>query len=546
VAGTVSPDDIAARDDAHLQSLGIKPELRRTLGFLSNFAIAFSFISVSTGTYGNFSIGIGQAGPAFFWSWPIVIIGQLIVALVFAELASHFPVAGSIYQWSKRLSNRTLGWFTGWFYFWAQVVTVTAVAVIVAFVIDGIHGPVGETPFLESPDPTGLTTMFTFISLTALLATTLINAFGVRLLSTLNNIGVATEILGMLVFALILLFFANNQSPSVLVDTAGTEAATGGQYLPAFALGMFMALFVVYGFDTAGTFGEETVDASRHAPRGVIWSVVISGLIGTVFLIAVILAIPDMPAAIAEGQALGFPIATTIQQTLVYDILGTGITVGEVYLFVILASVFVCTLSIQGAATRMMFSMSRDRHLPGGSIWGTVNTTFKTPANAAIAVGVLAALPILVIGPLGGFSVSIAATGLIYLSYLLTNLGVLAARFRGWPQTPAFFSLGRWAKLVSILAILYGGLMLINIAIWQDPNLFGNFGGEGRAFTNPTIDTFIKPFGTEIAGMPPLPIFETLVGVLAVFGVLYYAFSVRGRAHDVESADVITGEATIG
>ena len=74
---------------------------------------------------------------------------------MFAELASHFPVAGSIYQWSKRLSNRTLGWFTGWFYFWAQVVTVTAVAVIVAFVIDGIHaGPVGDVavPRLARPD----------------------------------------------------------------------------------------------------------------------------------------------------------------------------------------------------------------------------------------------------------------------------------------------------------------------------------------------------------------------------------------------------------
>ena len=69
----------------------------------------------------------------------------------------------------------------------------------------------------------------------------------------------------------------------------------------------------------------------------------------------------------------------------------------------ILASVFVCTLAIQGAATRMMFSMSRDRHLPGGSLWGTVSSTFKTPANAAIAVGVLAAMPILVIGPIGGF-----------------------------------------------------------------------------------------------------------------------------------------------
>ena len=153
-------------------------------------------------------------------------------------------MAGSIYQWSKRLSHRTLGWFTGWFYFWAQVVTVTAVAVIVAYVIDGMHGPMADgSAFLDSKDPTGLTTMFTFISLVTLVITTVINAYGVRLLALLNNIGVATEILGMFVFALILLFFATNQSPSILFDSAGTEAATGGSYLPAFALGMFCLLY---------------------------------------------------------------------------------------------------------------------------------------------------------------------------------------------------------------------------------------------------------------------------------------------------------------
>jgi urea carboxylase system permease len=537
-----SAQDQAERDDAHLRSLGIKPELRRTLGFLSNFAIAFSFISVSTGTYGNFGVGLSQAGPAFFWSWPIVIIGQFIVALVFAELASHFPVAGSIYQWSKRLSNRTLGWFTGWFYFWAQVVTVTAVAVIVAFVIDGIHGPVGETAFLDTPDPTGRTTMFTFISLTTLVITTLINAFGVRLLSALNNIGVGTEILGMVVFALILLFIANNQSPAILFDTAGTEAATGGNYLPAFALGMFMALFVVYGFDTAGTFGEETVDPGRQAPRGVLWSVAIAGIGGTIFLLAVLLAIPDIPTAMGQF----FPIADTITATLNQEIVA-GITLGEVYLFVILVSVFVCTLAIQGAATRMMFSMSRDRHLPLGSVWGRVNTTFRTPANAAIAVGILAAIPILVIGPGGGFSVSIAATGLIYLSYLMTNIGVLIARYRGWPRKPAWFNLGRWGKLVNVAAIVYGGLMLLNIGLWQDPGLFGDFGGAGRGITNPTIDGFIKPFGNEIAGMPAWPIFQTLVLTLLLTGAIYYAVAVRGRVADSEAeADLVTGEATIG
>ena len=534
----------SARDDAHLRSLGIKPELKRTLGFLSNFAIAFSFISVSTGSFGNFGVGIGLGGPAFFWSWPIVIGGQFLVALVFAELSSHFPVAGSIYQWSKRLSNRTLGWFTGWIYFWAQVVTVTAVAVIVAFVIDGIHGPIGDTPFLDTPDPTGLTTMFTFISLGTLVLTTLINAYGVRLLSILNNIGVGTEIVGMFFFALILLFFANHQSPSVLFDSAGAEEATGGNYLPAFALGMFMSLFIVYGFDTAGTFGEETVDASRQAPRGVLSSILISGAVGAVFLLGVILAIPDVPAAMAEGQAGGFPIATTIIAVLQTELFA-GITLGELYLFVILASVFVCTLAIQGAATRMMFSMSRDRHLPGGAIWGRVNHTFQTPANAAVAVGVLAALPILVVGPLGGFYMSIAATGLIYLSYFLCNLGVLMARRKGWPHKPAWFNLGRWGMLVNVLALVWGGVMLVNFSLWQDTGLFGNFGGDGRGFTNPGFAIFFTPFGKTIENLPNWPMFEVIVGIILLTGALYYGLEVRGRKHDVE-ADTATGEAVIG
>ena len=186
----------------------------------------------------------------------------MIVALVFAELASHFPVAGSIYQWSKRLSNRTLGWFTGWFYFWAQVVTVTAVAVIVAFVIDGI---VQQEGFLDSPDPTGLTSMFTFISLVTLVITTLINAYGVRLLAAQQHRRRDGDPRDGRVFALILLFFANNQSPAIVFDTAGTEAATNGNYLAAFALGMFMALFVVYGFDTAGTSARRPwTPAARH------------------------------------------------------------------------------------------------------------------------------------------------------------------------------------------------------------------------------------------------------------------------------------------
>ena len=535
-----------ARDDAQLRSLGIKPELRRTLGFLSNFAIAFSFISVSTGSFGNFGYGIGLGGPAFFWTWPIIVLGQTLVALVFAELASHYPVAGSIYQWSKRLSNRTLGWFTGWFYFWAQVVTVTAVAVIVAFAADGLIGSpqVGGVEFLDSPDPTGITTMFTFIAIGALVLTTAINAFGVRLLSLLNNIGVATEILGMLVFAVILLFFANHNSPDVLFKTFGAEQAQHGDMLATFMLGFFMSVFIVYGFDTAGTFGEETVDASRQAPRGVLSSIWISGAVGTVFLIAIILSIKDIPGQMAAGLGGQFPIATTILDNLNGKLFG-DLTLGDVYLAVILVSVFVCTLAIQGAATRMMFSMGRDRHLPFGGVWGHVSPTFRTPANAAVGVGILAALPILLVGPLGGFTLSIAATGLIYLSYFLCNFGVAIARARGWPRTRAWFNLGRWGMLVNILALIYGGVMIINIGLWADEGLFGNFGTDSRAFWNPFIDGLFKFLGKPIGGLPHWPLFESIVGTLLVLGVIYYVVAVRGKAHDVES-DAATGETIIG
>jgi uncharacterized membrane protein YhdT len=157
---------------------------------------------------------------------------------------------------------------------------------------------------------------------------------------------------------------------------------------------------------------------------------------------------------------------------------------------------------------------------------------------------VLAAIPILVIGPLGGYFMSIAATGLIYISYFLCNLGVLAARRRGWPHTPAWFNLGRWGMPVNILALLYGGLMIINIGIWQDQNLFGNFGGDGRAFVNPGFSAFFTPFGQKFENLPAWPTFEVIVVTLLLTGALYYLVSVRGRAADVE-ADVATGEAVI-
>ncbi|MFL5643310.1 MAG: amino acid permease [Chloroflexota bacterium] len=535
--------DVAERDDAHLRSLGIKPELKRTLGFLSVFAVAFSYISVSTGTFTNQAVAFGVGGVAIFWAWPLVILGQTFVALNFAELSSHFPVAGSIYQWSKRLSNRTLGWFTGWIYFWAGVITVTAVAATVPLVLSTIWP---EQIVLADPSPVGNLDMQSFIGLTVLLTTTVINILGVRLLSIINNIGVAAEIVGMVFFALLLLFFANNQSPAVLFDSSLTAGLADGNYFAVFLVGMFMALFVVYGFDTAGTFGEETVDAGRQAPRGVLSSIWLSGIVGAIFLLAVTLSFKDIAAAIAEGQAFGFPIATTIKENLTFVV--GGITVGELYLVVILIAVYVCTLAIQGATVRLMFSMGRDRRLPLGGLWGRVNTTFHTPANASIAVGLLAAIPFVVTGAGSAIYIAIAATGMIYISYFMCNLGVLFARRKGWPHQGAWFKLGSWGTILNILALVWGGLMVINIAIWTDPAIFGVYGNDLRnTWSNPFIDTFIKIGGVVQEQLPSWPIFETTVGTVVGIGAVYYVLAQRGKLDQVQvEADAATGEAVIG
>ena len=514
------------QDEALLQKFGYKQELRRSLGFISNFAVAFSYISVSTGTFSLFYLGILAGGPAFFWTWFIVAIGQFIVALNFAELASHFPIAGSIYQWSKRLSGFTLGWFTGWIYFFAGVLTITAVAFTVPIPLLAIFTGIPAT-ILGIPSAV-------FIALVSIVVGTIINIVGVRVVAFVNNIGVAAEIIGMFVFALVLLIFFNHQSlgflfngptanvsPQVLSQNLGIPGAQwtpplGDVYIGAFAAAMFMSLFVIYGFDTAGTLGEETRDPQRNAPRGVLWAIGLSAIAGILFLGGTILSIKDLPRIenIAAGANPNIPFTGTLP-TIITDALGTNW--GNVYLGVVLVAVCVCTLAIQSATIRLMFSMGRDGRLPFGRVWGSVNPIFRTPLWAGVAVMILSAIPFLYSTAIG--VIVTGATGLIYVSYFMNNIASLGARMRGWPRVKAPFSLGQWGMLVNILALVYGGLMIINF-LW--------FGGLRNVYTNPVMGSAFSSWA-NIPLLGGTPIFEFSLVVLFGVGAIYW-FGFKRRA----------------
>src|ERR1700735_5190007 len=258
------------RDAADLARFGYKQELKRSLGVFSSFAVAFSYISPSTGIFTLFALGLTTLGGVFIGTWPVVALGQFLVALNFAEVSSHYPVAGSVFQWTKYLAGRSYSWFTGWIYLFAGILTVTAVvATLPLALIPALNGLGWKS--LNG----GSLHVQEVVALITLVVITVLNIYGVRLVALINNTGVLFEILGMFVFALVLLAFHNHQGFHVVVNSGGFKVGPS-----SFLAAMFMSLFVIYGFDTASTLAEETRDPRRNAPQAGLFSVIGAFIIG--------------------------------------------------------------------------------------------------------------------------------------------------------------------------------------------------------------------------------------------------------------------------
>src|SRR5690348_3814921 len=284
-------------DDSRLASLGYQPQLRRVLGLFANFSVAFTYLSPMVGIYSLFILGLGTGGPAYIWLNLIPIAGMLLVALVFGELASHYPVAGALYQYSKFSVGPGYGWFVGWFYGFALLVTVAAVDTgVVSYFAALTHNWFGW-----NLDPTKHGTIL-WITLMLLSIQTILNITGARVMARIARLGVYVEIVGTFGIFLILWIHGFHHGLGFLFDSQGAaHTATNGYGLDfhghwltgAALIAVLAPVYIFYGFESAGDIAEETQDASRQIPRAMRHALIWGGVASLILTAGLLLAMPE-------------------------------------------------------------------------------------------------------------------------------------------------------------------------------------------------------------------------------------------------------------
>jgi amino acid transporter len=461
-----------ASDDARLESLGYEPQLNRVLGLFANFAVAFTYLSPMVGIYSLFVLGLGTGGPAYVWLTFLPVAGMLLVALVFGELASHYPVAGALFQYSKFSVGPRFGWFVGWFYGFALLITVASVDTgVVSYVTALTHNWFGWN---LNPAGHGTILVITVILL-AIQAT--VNITGARVMGDVAKFGVYVEILGTLGIAIILAIHGFHHGLGFLFSTQGVQHASHnplglnfhGSWLGAAVIAVLAPVYIFYGFESAGDIAEETKDAGRQVPKAMRHALIWGGIASFILTAGLLLAMTKHNPVGATISGGGIPFILGQLPSWLQDIL----------LLLIIFAFFSCGSSVQGAGSRLAFSYARDGALPGSGWISHVNRRFKTPANALLMGAVVTLLFALLvyINPGSNYHiwfvtypahvnalvalVSFGVSG-IYLSFLLTVIGSMIARWRGWVPEGSF-RLGRWGWPVSIVAAGYLGAMFLNV-----------------------------------------------------------------------------------
>ncbi len=440
-----------------LKKYGYRPEFQRELKRFASFAIGFSFISITTGIFTTYGYVLANSGPLGIWTWPLVIVGQLFVSLVFASLASRIPLAGYSYQWTSRLANPKIGWLIGWISFFFLIVDVVAVDYAVAStVLPKLFG------YTETNQNAWLATIIVvFVQM-------LLIIYSTRWSTRVNNTAVGTEIAGIVGLTLLLVIvgairgllqpghlFSTGNAPSPWF-TLGT-LTTSGPFMLAFLLGAF----TIVGFEAAANLAEETQDAHRAVPTAMWFSVLLSGIVGFAFLLALNVASQDIAALTSSAT----PVADVVTVML-------GTVVGDIFLVLVTFSIFACGLVIFITVSRLTWAMARDERFPGYQLFRQVSQQTGTPVAATLLCGILIEVVLAAFALLGILVPSqsttlgnlfSAATLLPAIIYLATVILYIYAR-RKLPETHGF-SLGAWEWPIIILSLVW---LLFELSIFRD------------------------------------------------------------------------------
>jgi amino acid transporter len=408
-----------------------------------NFSLGFTYLSPVVGVYTIFASAFVAGGPPMWWTYILVGLGQLLVCLIFGEIVSQFPISGGLYPWARRLMGKRWAWMAGWIYAWALCCTMAGAATGVAPFLAQL-GNVPSTPLAT-----------TIIALVLIAVSTALNLSGTRLLARVAMFGFVCELVGAIVVGGYLLIFARHQPLSVLVNTSFVH--TDGPYWPAFLASSLAAMFCYYGFEACGDVAEETPDASRMIPKAMRLTIYIGGAAASWICLAFVLSIPDLGAVMSGTDT--DPIVTLLRAAM-------GETGFRAVIVVVLVSFVSCLLSLQAAASRLVFAYARDQMIFGSKYLSRMSPGHHVPANALLLMGAipaLIALSALWLQDAIATIISFAALG-IYVSFQMIVLAALLARLKGWrPAGP--YTLGAWGVPVNVLALAYGVSAIINI-LW--------------------------------------------------------------------------------
>jgi amino acid transporter len=370
----------------------------------------------------------------------VAAVGQLLVVLVLAELAGHFPLAGANYQWSARLVGSRFGYLVGALGVLYGAVGLPGIALI------GLAPLTATVLGLDAED----TRLLLFIAVLALVIAYLINIVRVQLAARVNNVAVFAEIIGTVVLSVIV-FVAWVHGGSGTPDGGHgfgflSTTVPGAVFPDALVGGALVGIFTLVGFEAAADMAEETVDARRTVPRAMILSVVVSGVLGWAALIGFTVAIPDL-AAVSSSPV---PLAAIAEYWL-------GPVLTKVFLAVVVFSMFALVVVAAASNSRLIFAMARDGMLPFSNLLRRVNPRTSTPVPALVT-SLVVCLVLLAYGTADGnaFAVLVGATALVpYLVYLLTLGGYLARRRSIVDAGEGGFRLGAAALPVAVLALLW-------------------------------------------------------------------------------------------